>query len=68
MSSQSDPSGGSSDDQQPPSRSSDDIQAPSWSSDDGQPHDPDATLVRGPLPPDPTEPAATGKQAGVIAC
>lgn len=39
---------------------------PSWSSDD-PPTDPDATLVRGPLPPDPSEPPATGKRAGVIA-
>ncbi len=57
MSSQSDSSSGSSDDNQPPG----------WSSDDGQPHDPDATLVRGPLPPEPTDPPATSKRAGVIA-
>ena len=55
--SQSDGSAGSSDGSQPPS----------WSSDDAQPHDPDATLVRGPLPPEPTDPSTTGKRAGVIA-
>jgi vancomycin resistance protein YoaR len=55
--SQSDGSAGSSDGSQPPS----------WSSDDAQPHDPDATLVRGPLPPEPTDPSSTGKRAGVIA-
>ncbi len=55
--SQSDGSAGSSDGSQPPS----------WSSDDAQPHDPDATLVRGPLPPEPTDPSTAGKRAGVIA-
>ncbi|HEY5981287.1 MAG TPA: VanW family protein [Microlunatus sp.] len=39
----------------------------SASSDDGQPSDPDATLVRGPLPPEPTETSPASKRAGVIA-
>ena len=39
----------------------------SESSSDGQPTDPDATLVRGPLPPEPTPPSATSKRAGLIA-
>ena len=56
MSSQSDSSSGSSDNR-----------PPSWSADDGQPHDPDATLVRGPLPPEPPENPPKSKRAGVIA-
>ncbi|HEU5486089.1 MAG TPA: VanW family protein [Microlunatus sp.] len=32
-----------------------------------QPTDPDATLVRGPLPPDPAETSATSRRAGVVA-
>lgn len=54
MSSQSDPSSDSSDDH-------------GWSSGDGQPTDPDATLVRGPLPPDPSDRPARGKRSGVVA-
>ena len=57
MSSQSDWSSGSSDDNRPPSSSSD----------DGQPIDPDATLIRGPLPPEPTETSPTSRRAGVLA-
>ncbi|HEY5785797.1 MAG TPA: VanW family protein [Microlunatus sp.] len=57
MSNPSDGSTGSSDDNRPRS----------WSSEDGQPTDPDATLVRGPLPPEPTPPSAAGKRAGLIA-
>lgn len=56
MSSQSDPSSDSSDDQ-----------SHGWASDDGQPTDPDATLVRGPLPPDPIDSPARGKRSGVVA-
>jgi vancomycin resistance protein YoaR len=56
VSSQSDSSGESSDDNRPAS----------WSS-DGQPHDPDATLVRGPLPPEPAASPAPPRRAGVIA-
>jgi vancomycin resistance protein YoaR len=47
--------------------SSEGTRPPSWSSDDGQPHDPDATLIRGPLPPEPTDPPAPRTRAGVIA-
>jgi vancomycin resistance protein YoaR len=57
VSSQSDWSGGSSDDNRPPSSSSD----------DGQPIDPDATLIRGPLPPEPTETSPKSRRAGVLA-
>lgn len=42
-------------------------QPPSWSSDDPQSSDPDATLVRGPLPPDPSQDSPKSKRAGVIA-
>lgn len=54
MSSQSDPSSVSPDDH-------------GWSSDAGQPTDPDATLVRGPLPPDPSDSPARRKRSGVVA-
>lgn len=40
---------------------------PSWGSADDQPTDPDATLIRGPLPPDPAEGPVRGNRAGVIA-
>lgn len=50
----------------PPSGSSDDNRAPDWSAADPS-VDPDATLVRGPLPPDPADPTPTSKRAGVIA-
>ena len=56
MSSQSDPSSASPDDQ-----------SHGWSSDDGQPTDPDATVVRGPLPPDPSHGPAASKRSGVVA-
>ena len=49
------------------SGSSDANRPSSWSSTDDQPIDPDATLVRGPLPPDPAEKSATSKRAGVVA-
>lgn len=40
---------------------------PSWSSDDDRSTDPDATLIRGPLPPDPAETSPKGRRSGVIA-
>lgn len=57
MSSQSDSTNGSSDANR----------TPEWSSTHDQPTDPDATLVRGPLPPDPAEKSGKSKPAGVVA-
>jgi vancomycin resistance protein YoaR len=54
--SQSDSFGGPSDDR-----------PPGWSSTDDQPTDPDATLIRGPLPPDPAEKSGRNKRSGVVA-
>jgi vancomycin resistance protein YoaR len=51
----------------PSSGSTDDNRSPDWSSDDGQPTDPDATLIRGPLPPDPDQSSARSKRSGVVA-
>lgn len=62
MSSQSTPSEGSSESE----GSVGDTRPASWSSEDDPATDPDATLVRAPLPPDPAE-KPSSKRAGVVA-